>query len=390
MRLRFVLILLCWVTLAGLSAKDFQYVQIKAKSGDATYLIFKKYEIEASKCNLEHFKEINQLPGDLSLTIGRVYKLPVVIFNYNSVNIRTTIDNNDFELAKKIQAYNETMFTKGLKEMDYRKDNVLWVPYDHLFCDAKGEQQSPPTVEYPLFGDKYKTVEVKDSKLKDNIYYIIAGHGGPDPGAMGKYNGHTLCEDEYAYDIALRMAKNLLEHGATVYMITRDKNDGIRDESVLEPDKDEEYYKNKTIPLNQIARLDLGCEIVNSLYEGHKKDGSKKQLAINLHVDSRSTGERIDMFFYYKPTDNSGKDIATTMMKKVEEKYKHHQKNRGYYGSVKPRNLHMLRKVIPTSVFIELGNIRNSADQKRFVVKDNRQAVANWLVEGLMEARQIQ
>lgn len=387
MVLRFSIIILFWFTYAGLFADDFQYVKIMAKSGDATYLIFKKYEIEPSRCNLEHFREINKLPRDLSLTIDRVYKLPVVIFNYNSVNIRTTIDTNDFNLAKKIQAYNETMFNKGLKEKDYRKDNILWVPYDHLFCKPKNDARSSASVEFSLLGEEYKTVDIKDQKLKDNIYYIIAGHGGPDPGAMGKYNGHTLCEDEYAYDIALRMAKKLLEHGATVYMITRDNNDGIRDESILEPDKDEVYYLNKPIPLNQIARLDLGCEIVNELYEEHKKQGEKKQLAINLHVDSRSTGERIDMFFYYKPGDNKGRDVATTMMNKIEDKYNHHQKNRGYYGSVKPRNLHMLRKVIPTSVFIELGNIRNSADQKRFIVKDNRQAVANWLVEGLMEAR---
>ncbi len=387
MVLRFSIIILFWFTYAGLFADDFQYVKIRAKSGDATYLIFKKYKIEPSRCNLEHFREINKLPRDLSLTIDKVYKLPVVIFNYNSVNIRTTIDTNDFNLAKKIQAYNETMFNKGLKEKDYRKDNILWVPYDHLFCKPKNDARSSASVEFSLLGEEYKMVDIKDQKLKDNIYYIIAGHGGPDPGAMGKYNGHTLCEDEYAYDIALRMAKKLLEHGATVYMITRDNNDGIRDESILEPDKDEVYYLNKTIPLNQIARLDLGCEIVNELYGEHKKQGEKKQLAINLHVDSRSTGERIDMFFYYKPGDNKGRDVATTMMNKIEDKYNHHQKNRGYYGSVKPRNLHMLRKVIPTSVFIELGNIRNSADQKRFIVKDNRQAVANWLVEGLMEAR---
>lgn len=387
MVLRFSIIILFWFTYAGLFADDFQYVKIRAKSGDATYLIFKKYEIEPSRCNLEHFREINKLPRDLSLTIDKVYKLPVVIFNYNSVNIRTTIDTNDFNLAKKIQAYNETMFNKGLKEKDYRKDNILWVPYDHLFCKPKNDARSSASVEFSLLGEEYKMVDIKDQKLKDNIYYIIAGHGGPDPGAMGKYNGHTLCEDEYAYDIALRMAKKLLEHGATVYMITRDNNDGIRDESILEPDKDEVYYLNKTIPLNQIARLDLGCEIVNELYGEHKKQGEKKQLAINLHVDSRSTGERIDMFFYYKPGDNKGRDVATTMMNIIEDKYNHHQKNRGYYGSVKPRNLHMLRKVIPTSVFIELGNIRNSADQKRFIVKDNRQAVANWLVEGLMEAR---
>jgi N-acetylmuramoyl-L-alanine amidase len=125
---------------------------------------------------------------------------------------------------------------------------------------------------------------------------------------------------------------------------------------------------------------------VNDLFAENKKNGIKKQLAINLHVDSRSSGQRVDMFFYYHPNDTRGKEIAYLLKDKIEEKYNHHQKNRGYYGSVKPRNLHMLRKVIAPSVFIELGNIRNDADQKRFIVVDNRQAVANWLVEGLIEA----
>ncbi len=386
MTLRFKILFIFLFASVTLIGEDLQYVEFRAKSGDATYLLFKKYDISSSKCNLEHFKEINKLPDDLSLRIDRIYKLPVVVYTYNTVNIRTTIGNNDYNLAKKIQNYNEAMVSKGIKEKDYRADNILWVPYDYLYCDSGTKSSGPATVEYSLLGEKYKNVQIQDKKLEGNVYYIISGHGGPDPGAMGKYNGHTLCEDEYAYDIALRMTKNLLEHSATVYLITRDKNDGIRDKAILEPDKDEVYYKNKTMPLNQIARLDLGCKIVNDLYAENKKNGIKKQLAINLHVDSRSSGQRVDMFFYYYPNDAKGKEVAYLLKDKIEEKYNHHQKNRGYYGTVKPRNLHMLRKVTPTSVFIELGNIRNDADQKRFIVVDNRQAVANWLVEGLMDA----
>jgi len=304
MGFRLKILLVFWFISITLLGKELKYVEFRAKPGDATYLLFKKYQLESSKCNLDHFQEINKLPEDMSLFIGRTYKLPVVVYTYNSVNIRTTINNTDLNLAKRIQAYNEAMLNKGVREKDYREDNILWVPYDYLFCDARINLTTQSTVDFPLLGEKLKTVQIRDKKLEGSIYYIIAGHGGPDPGAMGKYGSHTLCEDEYAYDIALRMAKNLLEHSATVYLITQDKNDGIRDDAILEPDKDEVYYKNKTIPLNQIARLDLGCSIVNELYAEHKKNGDKKQLAINLHVDSRSSGQRIDMFFYYKPDDN--------------------------------------------------------------------------------------
>ena len=42
----------------------------------------------------------------------------------------------------------------------------------------------------------------------------------------------------------------------------------------------------------------------------------------------------------------------------------------------------MLRETKGKSVYIELGNIRNHDDQQRFL-KDNRQALANWMYEAL-------
>ena len=64
-------------------------------------------------------------------------------------------------------------------------------------------------------------------------------------------------------------------------------------------------------------------------------------------------------------------------------KYAKYRKSGSYRGTVTPRDLHMLRETIPTSVYIELGNIRNSFDQLRIVPESNRQALANWLSEGI-------
>jgi len=168
-------------------------------------------------------------------------------------------------------------------------------------------------------------------------------------------------------------------------MITRDENDGIREESYLKADKDEVCYPNKTIPLNQVKRLNQRVDAINILYNKHKQEGAKKQRAIIIHVDSRGTGQRIDMFFYHNPKSKTGKQLAKTLRNTIDEKYAIHQKGRGYSGTVKARNLHMLRETFPVAVYAELGNIRNTSDQKRFVIEDNRQAVANWLCEGLLK-----
>ena len=91
------------------------------------------------------------------------------------------------------------------------------------------------------------------------------------------------------------------------------------------------------------------------------------------------------MFFYHSPKSNQGKELATTLMSTIKQKYDEHQRGRGYSGTVKARNLHMLRETHPVAVYAELGNIRNTRDQRRFIIEDNRQAVANWLCEGLMK-----
>jgi N-acetylmuramoyl-L-alanine amidase len=364
-----------------------KYLKVTPQSGEGAYALLRRYNLSTISCNINKFKEINGLKN-LSLLKGKDYKLPITVYKYNGKSIRSTIGNYDLDLAKRIQAYNEKARSDGLRKKDYRDDNVLWVPWEYINCKGKGQVAATPSnKKYPIFGKENEEVEIKDKKLKGCVYYIVSGHGGPDPGAMGKYNGKTITEDEYAYDIALRLAKDLLEHSATVYMIIRDPDDGIRDGKILKPDKDEVCYKNQKIPLNQIKRLNQRVNAINKLYAKHKKSGVRKQRVVILHVDSRGTGQRVDMFFYYNGRSKTGKNLATLLMNTVKEKYSKHQSGRGYYGTVKARNLHLLRKTKPPAVFIELGNIRNSRDQKRFVIEDNRQAVANWLTEGLLREK---
>lgn len=238
------------------------------------------------------------------------------------------------------------------------------------------------SVHYSIFGEKYADVDIIDNKLKGAVYYLVAGHGGPDPGAVGTYNGQQLCEDEYAYDVTLRLARNLIQHGATVYIIIRDNNDGIRDGSYLKPDKDEVCYPNQKIPINQLRRLKQRTEAVNELYLKHK--GSYQRMIV-IHVDSRSRGENIDVFFYHDKQSSNGRQAATALKKTFQRKYDQHQPGRGYKGTVSDRNLYVVRNSYPVAVYIELGNINHLRDQQRFVISSNRQALANWLHEGLTD-----
>lgn len=74
----------------------------------------------------------------------------------------------------------------------------------------------------------------KTKLLKGYTIVLDAGHGGLDPGAIVKStdgSGDSLfvTEDEYVYDIALRMYVLLKEHGAEVQLTTLAPNHLIRD-----------------------------------------------------------------------------------------------------------------------------------------------------------------
>ena len=46
--------------------------------------------------------------------------------------------------------------------------------------------------------------------------------------------------------------------------------------------------------------------------------------------------------------------------------------------------INQIKNTLPPIVYIELGNIKNYRDQLRFVISDNRQALANWIELGII------
>lgn len=232
----------------------------------------------------------------------------------------------------------------------------------------------------PLFGKDLASYQVTSSELKGACLYLVSGHGGPDPGAIGKMGNKQLHEDEYAYDIMLRLARNLMMKGAKVHIIIQDAKDGIRNEQFLNNTK-RETCMGSPIPFNQVRRLEQRAQKINSLF---KKDRYPYKRAIFIHIDSRSKSHQTDVFFYHSEKSSESKHLARTMKSTFAHKYDRHQPGRGFTGTVDKRNLYVLKHATPPSVFVELGNIQNSFDQRRIILNDNRQALANWLCEGFI------
>ncbi len=381
------------------SAYSQTWVNANPKQGDGIYAMLRRYHLPTTPDYVAKFKEINEdlLGATHELNLEIFYHLPILIYDFDGLTIRSTLGITDYQRAKSIQNYNEELQQAGVRQSHYTEDKKLWVPFFSLPNNTPAAVVQPAdeavtTVDDPvsgsmhfsIFGSAYADVVRQDDSLSGYYFYLVSGHGGPDPGAYGKYGNYNLYEDEYAYDITLRMARRLIEHGATVYVIVRDRNDGIRDQAILLGDHDEYYHGGARISSRTKTRLAKRAEIINSLYQ-QNKGRAKDQYTIVVHVDSRSNSQRIDLFYYYKKNNSAGRRLAQTLHKRVQKEYAEHQPGRGYGGTVTWRDLYMLRNVLPTTVYIEVANIRNKLDQDRLVIVNNRQAVANWLCRGIQD-----
>lgn len=393
--LRFFLILSSFAISYCAFAEDAAFLKVPALPGDGSISILRRYELEQYSCNFEQFYKLNKITKKTALQVGKNYFLPILIYSFNGKTIRSSVGINDFDKALRIQKYNERMHEAQLREQSFKTNKVLWVPYHELNCPEEPDLAVPALVSevpeaaktgnrvFPIFGDKYSKTPLMSNRLKGKVFYISSGHGGPDPGALGKRSGRTLCEDEYAYDVSLRLCRLLIAHGATAYMVIRD-DDGIRDKEILPCDQDETVWGGEKVKLGQKARLFQRSDLVNELYEKHRLQGVVNQTLIEIHVDSRSRGTRVDAFFCYRASSKEGKRLANNLQLTFQKKYARYQKGRNYQGKVENhRDLHMLREPKPASVFVELANIRNYADQQRLVLPKNRQLLAEWLFEGL-------
>lgn len=163
-----------------------------------------EYELEA-----EFTKENNQITFKTSKLINtgiNLDKLPLG-------NWYLLIKVIDGEIEKYYTLSNNTEFDN----IEYytitknKKNNKIDIVFDKTNIDDKNIN--------------YVSVDVKESKLPDDVYDITidAGHGGIDPGSSSKLNGKTYNEADFTLDITLKLKKELEKKGYKV-LLTRDSD----------------------------------------------------------------------------------------------------------------------------------------------------------------------
>ena len=184
-----------------------QYLRVKLSKNMTIEEVLKTHLLDEYDCNKQQFLQINKLTKAVPLNKNKIYNLPVLIYNYNGKNIRSSIGIKDINPAKLIESYNTDLYKKNIRVQPYKQDKVLYVPHHALNCTSGKKESIPKTVlsdtegseklvsgksgKFTIFGKQYEDVSLISKKLKGKIFYVEGGHGGPDPGAIAKVQGRS-------------------------------------------------------------------------------------------------------------------------------------------------------------------------------------------------------
>ncbi len=171
---------------------------------------------------------------------------------------------------------------------------------------------------------------------------IDPGHGGIDPGALGRCNDCDLCENDIALHIGLLLEKALLQAGHTPYMTRR---------------------------IDRTLSLAARSQFANRYHA---------DLFVSIHCNAayQATADGIETWIH--PFSTVGRKFADPIQASLMALFPDH-KDRG----VKEANFHVLRETAMPAVLVETEFISNP-NQADFLSKDeNQRRIAQAIVEGI-------
>ncbi|AAX17127.1 autolysin [Borrelia hermsii DAH] len=234
---------------------------------------------------------------------------------------------------------------------------------------------------FKSFESLVRSRPIKNSNLKNKLIIIDPGHGGLDPGAIvkardGLNNEIFVVEDEYVYDIALRLYVYLKEYGANVELTILSPDHLIRDSvsanNTFVNVKNEvynDYDLNKTDTVDSWINgtqegLKKRLAVVKKFVNKYKNVKAKDILYISLHSDN-SVGAPRCMGFYYQSEDGKGFDThSKSVIEKMTEGFK-----RAPY--IKGQNLYVLKhNVVKTKLLVEVRNL--AFDEEAWAIRASK------------------
>ena len=238
------------------------------------------------------------------------------------------------------------------------------------------------TLRTPLGKIEERIENVKESQRLDTVV-LDAGHGGKDPGSIGKYGTK---EKDVVLDITKRIGRLLEKHTNIKVVYTRDEDvwmplinrtkiandvDGKMFVSIHANSNNNRKVQGFGTFLYSLAKSDEAIEVAS-------RENSVIQFEENVNQYKDLSGEKMilatmaqSMFL------KESEDLAAIIQMELDKKLT--TPNRG----VKQAGFYVLYGASMPNVLVEVGFISNPAEEKKFKQGEYRQMIAEAVYEGI-------
>ncbi|MCL6267636.1 N-acetylmuramoyl-L-alanine amidase [Flagellimonas myxillae] len=228
------------------------------------------------------------------------------------------------------------------------------IPISEDSYKTKGVQVSTTDQEEkPLFDAELGKMYHKSEALKDAVYYLIA-------------EDSASAQNHFVADITKNLAAELLEQGATVYVM------GNTEEQEQEVEVDQ----------TQMEKLGSYIDAINKRYLQHQ---GKYQRLLVIRANGILQSGNLDVSVYHHDKSEQGQRLAENLQNvfKKNSAVKKSEINSKTFED--KSTLFLAKNTLPAVSMITVNKHTKKSTENAIPVRSDKRAFANWITDGILK-----